>query len=450
MVTRARCRSALSPDEVASQNRIGVPDMEKNEPVEPRPRLWPAETADKPKPFRHRPTPTSLTPRTALGFLLLVALVSPNCLADDKPLELNTTLMRATVRIEGMTPQGPSVATGFIMGRPIPNTKNRARYVLITANHVFDESTAYTAVVITRKMNGTNCEKVPVTLPIRSLVSNFSVPDASKTPVLKGSTFAVIFGATRSELKPISDSLASVRDSLLALNLGLEVSVITGGRGSELQVSLPNPNIAVPLQLIRIPRNGPPEPLLIPKQLWTRHPTADVAAIYLSLPNGIFDDILLPTSSFLATDEDLKRYEMHPGDDLNCLGYPLGQESNSFGFPILRSGKLAPFPLLPTRDTISFLMDFQIFKGNSGGPVYVAQSGGTRLIDGVARLGVNFQTIVGLVSEEMIVRQEQQLLYERSEHEYPLKLARVVHASLIRETIDLLEPPVDDTPASHR
>jgi hypothetical protein len=373
----------------------------------------------------------------------LVVLASVTSLANDKPLELNTVLMQATVRLDGMTADGPKVGTGFIMGRPIPNSA-RARYVLITANHVLDDIKSHVVMLTTRKLGATaGWEKVQVTVPIRSMLSTFFVRDAVKTPVLKGSNLAMIFGATRYDLKPISDSLVSIRDSIRSLNLGLEADIVQDNRGFQLQLFLPNPNTGVPIQLIRLGKTGPPETLLSEKQLWNRHPQADVAAMYIRLPNGTFDGILLPTTTFLAQDKDLQEYGMHPGDELNCLGYPLGAESNDSGFPILRSGKIASFPLLPTKQTVVFLMDFQIFGGNSGGPVYVSQSGGTRLIDGNTRLGVNFQTIVGLVSQEVLLKEQQRSLYERSERDYPLKLARVVHASFIRETLETLPPPTE-------
>ena len=71
----------------------------------------------------------------------------------------------------------------------------------------------------------------------------------------------------------------------------------------------------------------------------------------------------------LANDDLLAKYNIHPGDVLDCLGYPFGFESPVGSFPILRSGKIASYPLLPTKGTQSFLLDFRVFPGNSGSPV---------------------------------------------------------------------------------
>ena len=72
------------------------------------------------------------------------------------------------------------------------------------------------------------------------------------------------------------------------------------------------------------------------KNLWTKHPEVDVAVMYVSLPKDV--DIALLPMIFFASDENLKAYEIRPGDRLFTLGYPLGQEANEAGFPILRTG----------------------------------------------------------------------------------------------------------------
>jgi len=170
--------------------------------------------------------------------------------------------------------------------------------------------------------------------------------------------------------------------------------------------------------------------------LWLKHPDVDCAAMYIGLPQGVFD-VLLP-AALLADDETLRKFEIHPGDELNCLGYPFGAESNEIGFPILRSGKIASYPILPTKHVKTFLFDFEVFPGNSGGPVYFIDS--TRVYGGGTNVGL-IQFIIGLVSQERLVSEQIEELYGRREQRYPLALGEVVHASLIRETIDLLPVP---------
>lgn len=169
------------------------------------------------------------------------------------------------------------------------------------------------------------------------------------------------------------------------------------------------------------------------KKLWTKHPKVDVAVMYVSLPNDM--DVALLPMTFLASDENLKAFEIRPGDQLFALGYPLGQESNNTGFPILRTGILASYPILPTEDTKHFLFDFQVYKGNSGGPVFLI--GQNRYYNGSTHLGM-VRMILGLVSQERGLQEVRQSIYETEHRTHPLKLAVVVHASFISEAINML------------
>lgn len=171
--------------------------------------------------------------------------------------------------------------------------------------------------------------------------------------------------------------------------------------------------------------------------LWIRHPQADVAVMYILLPA----DLSLPllTTDLLADDTLLSRYEIHPGDVLECLGYPLGLASNDAGFPILRSGRIASYPLLPTAANKTFLFDFRVFKGNSGGPVYFVEA--DRIYGNAVHLGETIGFIAGLVSEEKVLPLPISGPYEQGLREVQLSLAVVVDASLIKQAIEMLPPP---------
>lgn len=173
------------------------------------------------------------------------------------------------------------------------------------------------------------------------------------------------------------------------------------------------------------------------RELFTRLPDADVAVMYVNLPSAV-QPLLLPTT-LLADDEDLRKFEIHPGDELLCLGYPLAQQSNSAGFPILRSAKIASFPLLPTDTTKVFLFDFKVFKGNSGGPVYFVSA--NRYYQGSTRLGEQIHLILGLVSKEGLIEQQITGPYSQEIRQLQLDLGVVVHASQIKKAINLLPPP---------
>jgi hypothetical protein len=131
------------------------------------------------------------------------------------------------------------------------------------------------------------------------------------------------------------------------------------------------------------------------KDLYVHHGEADVAAMYFAMP--MKDPFTLINMDFLANDDRLKLFEIHPGDELVCLGFPLAAEANDMGFPILRSGRIASYPLVPTKDIKSFLYDFHVLEGNSGGPVYFTYD--TRYFGGALKAG-GIEGIIGLVSEE--------------------------------------------------
>ncbi len=87
----------------------------------------------------------------------------------------------------------------------------------------------------------------------------------------------------------------------------------------------------------------------------------------------------------------------------------------------------------------TFLFDFEVFEGNSGGPVYFHES--NRYFGGSTHLGQTIVLLMGLVTSQQQFTQEIVEPFGRREQKYPLALANVVHASLIKETIELLPNP---------
>ncbi len=173
--------------------------------------------------------------------------------------------------------------------------------------------------------------------------------------------------------------------------------------------------------------------------IWTKHPSADVAVMYVLLPPDLLKTMRPITPSMFADDKMLAEYHVNPGDEVRCLGYPLGLASNEAGFPVLRSGKIASYPLIPTDKTKTFLMDFRVFKGNSGGPVYFVE----RNRPMPPTLGFqSFHFLMGLVSEEKVFPEQNISQYSQEIHLTQLGLAVVIHASLIKQTLDLLPTPV--------
>jgi hypothetical protein len=180
----------------------------------------------------------------------------------------------------------------------------------------------------------------------------------------------------------------------------------------------------VPLKVV-IRKDGKPR--------WTRHPSEDVAALVIVPPDRA-DLPALPTD-LLAGDGELKRYHVHPGDMVACLGYPHRVEANEAGFPVLRSGPVASFPLLPTRVNKTFLLSANTFEGDSGGPVYLARP--KRGVSGEEKKE-EVRLILGLVTGQHFLDEEMKMVYGETRLRHRLGLAIVVQASFIRETVERL------------
>ena len=170
-------------------------------------------------------------------------------------------------------------------------------------------------------------------------------------------------------------------------------------------------------------------------ELWTRHPSRDVAAISITAP-AEFAKAAIPLN-WLADDDTFTRNAVSAGDEMMALGFPRGLSANQAGFPILRSGRVASYPVAPARIFPTFLLDFSVFPGNSGGPVFVtgqsyrrklAQSADAAAVDAAqGGGGGETQFIAGLLTQQVELNKER------------LEIGIVTHAKFIREAIALLD-----------
>lgn len=181
---------------------------------------------------------------------------------------------------------------------------------------------------------------------------------------------------------------------------------------------------------IQIRRNG--------AVLWTFNADRDLAVMEIPIPQEADIREASPLSTTLLADDGiLQKYEVQPGDELMVLGFPFGAEANVAGFPILRSGRVASYPLLPTELTASFLLDFEVFPGNSGGPVFLYDQ--NRFYEGSMHIGRN-RFIVGLVSKQKEVSETVRSMDEERTLRHRLALAEISYASDIRKLIEKLYP----------
>jgi len=168
-----------------------------------------------------------------------------------------------------------------------------------------------------------------------------------------------------------------------------------------------------------------PEPLKIrdgAKELWIHHPDRDVAAIEIEAPPA-FAKAAIP-EKWLGADDSFSKYALEPGDEMLALGFPEGLSANTAGFPILRSGRIASYPLAPSTAFPTFLLDFNVFPGNSGGPVYV-----TGAPHGQPSSGEKVGFIAGMLTQQVELNSEN------------LSIGIVTDARFLRETLTLFDNP---------
>lgn len=158
---------------------------------------------------------------------------------------------------------------------------------------------------------------------------------------------------------------------------------------------------------------------------WTQHPSRDVAAISITAP-AEFAEAAIP-KDWLAKDETFSTYAVGAGDQMMALGFPRGLSANPAGFPILRAGRVASFPLAPAAAFPTFLLDFTVFPGNSGGPVFMAEGVRRRPGGGESQ---EVQFIAGLLTQQVELNSER------------LEIGIVTHARYIHETLALLDNPL--------
>ena len=134
-----------------------------------------------------------------------------------------------------------------------------------------------------------------------------------------------------------------------------------------------------------------------------------------------------PISDWLATDQFLEQIGLHPGDELDCLGYPLGLSANDAGYPVLRGGQISSYPIIPLKQS-RILYGFAVQPGNSGGPVYFSYPGRVAK-DHPPNIGtiVTYQKVVGLVTQKL-----------DAVGNVDPQLSIIVPSVYIKETIDLL------------
>jgi len=158
-------------------------------------------------------------------------------------------------------------------------------------------------------------------------------------------------------------------------------------------------------------------------EFFVHHPSRDVVAIAVKAPPE-FAKAAIPLA-WLAGSDTFTKYGVGPGDEMMVLGYPQGLSANSAGFPILRSGRVAS-PIEAAGANPTFLLDFHVFPGNSGGPVFIADAQRRRPGAPEAQ---EVQFVAGVLTQQVELNNER------------LEIGIVTDAQFVRDAIALLDQP---------
>jgi len=161
-------------------------------------------------------------------------------------------------------------------------------------------------------------------------------------------------------------------------------------------------------------------------ELWTAHPTQDVAVIRCTLPPDVKFSALPLTS--IAREADAQAAGLTVGSRLFYFGFPFQTEANKAAFPLFREALVTAYPLFPVATYPTLFITSPTFAGDSGAPVAL-------------RLQQN--TSIPLVVGIVISRTQQNDKFSNDDWTIHFKrdmnLGSFVQAEYIHETLKLLD-----------
>jgi hypothetical protein len=120
------------------------------------------------------------------------------------------------------------------------------------------------------------------------------------------------------------------------------------------------------------------------KNFYVRHPLHDVAAIRLRFPPEIANQV--PMTSILSRRKlAANPARVRAGDEVLFLGYPETFPGTEGAMPILRSGRVASYTGTGAASGNRFLINADVYPGDSGGPVFAVRHGRVQLAGVITR-----------------------------------------------------------------
>jgi hypothetical protein len=114
-------------------------------------------------------------------------------------------------------------------------------------------------------------------------------------------------------------------------------------------------------------------------RFYVKHPKHDLAAFALRIPPELAKKVSMP--SFIDERALTRKQLLHAGAEVAFVGYPEVLPGTEGAFPVLRSGRVASYPIVTEPAQGMFLINSDVYPGDSGAPVFLANlSGRPRLV----------------------------------------------------------------------
>lgn len=165
-----------------------------------------------------------------------------------------------------------------------------------------------------------------------------------------------------------------------------------------------------PVLLVLVP------PSLPAKMFHVRHPRHDIAAFPLHLPPELaaFADL---ESCLTENKLGQTRQKLRSGMEVAFLGYPDVLPGTAGAFPVLRSGRVASYPVGNAQAGGAYLINADVYPGDSGAPVILAGRHGPPTLVGmiIRRVGPEARSFshLAIAVDADVIRETLQLLAAR-------------------------------------
>ena len=161
------------------------------------------------------------------------------------------------------------------------------------------------------------------------------------------------------------------------------------------------------------------------RRFYVRHPYHDIAAFEMHIPKEAASLVALP--SFLG-DKAHDRKLLRVGDEVSFVGFPEVLPEMEGLFPVLRTGRVASYPVGSAQAGGLFVINADVYPGDSGAPVFAVGRRGHPELAGIIIRRVTADqkafSHLAIAVESKAIRETLQLLGDQDEQTKATKTAR--------------------------